>query len=144
MTLYNLRGRSYMQYRWLSQMKKGSFKFFFSTSRGCAGRNMRSRTTLRASSDSPCCSESKTLKHDSVQPPRPELYAIPLTKSDEKREFQIFFSTSRGCAGRNMRSRTTLRASSDSPQLRLAVYVMWLSMLSTGRQVNKLSCSILQ
>ena len=77
---------------------------------------MRSRTTLRASSDSPCCSKSKTLRHDSVRPPRPELYAIPLTKSElEKREFQIFFSTSRGCAGRNMRFRTTLRASSDSP-----------------------------
>ena len=48
---------------------------------------MRSRTTLRASSDSPCCSKSKTLRHDSVQPPRPELYAIPLTKSDEKRAY---------------------------------------------------------
>ena len=80
---------------------------------------MRSRTSLRLSPDCPCCSESKELRHETVQPPRPELYAIPLTKSEKKwgllREFQNFFSTSRGCAGQNMRSRTSLRLSPNSP-----------------------------
>ena len=58
---------------------------------------MRLRRTLRPSADSPCCSKSKTLRHDTVQPPRPELYVIQLTKSKRSRKpnssNSFFFST---------------------------------------------------
>ena len=62
---------------WLIQVGVGDkilrIQNFFSSSRGCASQIMRSRMSLRPSPDSPCCSKYKTLKHDSIQPPRPEV-----------------------------------------------------------------------